>query len=185
MNLKPLAVVFLLGAPALAVFGQDDEKAKADAQQAALKIAAETQRASSGAGVPPNPNAKTAEVAPKDVTVDATRTQEGQALDAQAKAKVIDNSPAAKAEQEAQRKKAEAQAAAFAAERARAEAVKKAAVDKWRASGKAASSIIVNRKSDGSVNVMVDGKLSSFKTAAEADAFVESKRKVAETTLSY
>ena len=58
-------------------------------------------------------------------------------------------------------------------------------MDKWRATGKPAPSIMMSKRGDGTYVVLVDGKLSSFATAAEAQAYADKVRSNADTPLSY
>lgn len=127
--------------------------------------------------------ARQAEEAKKAAELEKQTAEEKTKADADAKSDADTKTAAAKEEQD--RKATAAAWAAGAAERARAAAAKKAAVDKWRASAKPAPSILMGQRADGTFTVMVDGKISSFPTAAEAQAFAEKVRRDADTTLSY
>jgi primosomal protein N' len=151
-------------------------------EMAARKAEADAAIAADIAKNPDGANAIAAREAEK-----AKKELEGQKLAAEEKTKADTDADAkaaaAKAEQES--KAAAAAWEAGAAERARIAAQQKAAVDKWRATAKPAPSIIMGQRGSGTFTVMVDGKISTFGTAAEAQAFADKVRSNADPALSY
>ncbi len=132
-----------------------------------------------------NPDGVNAQAARKAAEAKKAAQAAQQAVDDKAKIDADEAAKIAAAKAEDDRKAAEAAWKAGAAERAKAEAQKKAAVEKWRKSSKGGHSVMMTRRSDGSYNVMVDGKISVFATEAEAKAFADKVRDSSESTLSY
>lgn len=133
------------------------------------------------ADIAQNPDGPNAQAVKKAADDQKAAELEKHAADEKTKADASTSVKAAADKQAEDRKAAAAAWAAGAAERDRAAAAQKAAVEKWRASGKPAPSILMSQRADGSFTVMVDGKISSFPTAAEAQAFVDKIRSTAET----
>ena len=165
----------------------ENAQAKALREQLAREAAARQaeQQALIDADIARNPDGKNAQEARKAAEAKKALEAVKQSAEekAQADAAAAAATTAAKAEQD--RKDAEAAWKAGAAERAKLEAQKQAAVEKWRKSAKPGPSIMQGRRADGTYTVMVDGKISTFATAAEAQAFVDKVRGSSESTLSY
>ena len=165
----------------------EDAQAKALREQLVREATARKAEidAAIAADIAQNPDGANAQAARKAAEAAKALVTEKQTAEEKAKADADADAKVAAAKEEKERKDAAAAWAAGAAERARAEAAKKAAVDKWRASAKPAPSILMGQRADGTFTVMVDGNISSFPTAAEAQAFAEKVRRDADTTLSY
>lgn len=163
-------------AQAKALRDQLEREAAARKAERDAAIAADIARNPDGA------NAQAARKAAEDEKAKATEKQAAEDKTA-ANAKATDD--ATVAQEKKAREEAVAQSKVAAAEQARAAAASKAAVEKWRTSAKPAPSILMGQRSDGTFTVMVDGNISSFATAAEAQAFAEKTRREADTTLSY
>jgi colicin import membrane protein len=174
--------MFFLASGAVA---QTTENAQFKALREQLEREAAAQKAVIQADIERNPNGKNAQEARKAAEAEKAAAEEKRAAEEKTKVDQTEAAKAAGVKEAAERKEAEAQWAAGAAQREHAVAAKKAAIDQWRASGKSGPSIIMGKRANGTVTVMVDGKVSSFSSAAEADAFVEKIRRNAETTLSY
>ena len=201
MNVTPFACLGLVLAVAPAARAQttaeapttesapkpENAQVKALREQVAREAAARKAEydATIAADIARNPDGANAQAARKAAEASKAAELDKQTAEEKAKADAEADAKAAAAKDEQERKEAAARWAAGAAERARAEAVKKAAVDKWRASAKPAPSILMGQRADGTFTVMVGGKISSFATAAEAQAFADKVRRDADTTLSY
>lgn len=201
MNVTPLGCLVLVLVVAPVTLAQTTEEAQStetapkteDAQAKALREQLEREAAARkaetdaaiAADIARNPDGANAQAARKAAETAKALALEKQTTEEKAKADAEAGPKAAAAKEEQERKDAAAAWASRAAERARAEAAKKAAVDKWRASAKPAPSVLMGQRADGTFTVMVDGKISSFPTAAEAQAFAEKVRRDADTTLSY
>ena len=201
MIVTPLRCLVLALAVAPGALAQTTEEAQAtetapkteDAQTKALREQLEREAAARkaetdaaiAADIARNPDGANAQAARKAAEATKALALEKQTAEEKAKSDAEPDAKAAAAKEEQERKDAAAAWAAGAAERARAETAQKAAVDKWRASGKPAPSILMGQRADGTFTVMVDGEISSFPTAAEAQAFAEKVRRDADTTLSY
>jgi colicin import membrane protein len=173
--------------PAATVPKPEDAQAKALREQLERETAARKAErdAAIAADIARNPDGANAQAARKAAEAEKAQAEEKQAAEEKkaADAKVPDE--ATVAQEKKAREEAAAQARAATAAQERAAAANKAAIAKWRASGKAAPSILVGQRADGSFTVMVDGQVSSFPTRAEAEAFAEKTRRDADTTLSY
>ena len=201
MNVTPFGCLVLVLAVAPAARAQttgevqttEDAPKPQDAQAKALREQVEREAAARkaendaaiAADIARNPDGANAQAARKTAEAKKVGEIEKQTAEEKAKADAEADAKVAAAKEEQERTDAAARWAAGAAERARAEAAKKAVVDKWRASAKPAPSILMGQRADGTFTVMVDGKISSFPTAAEAQAFAEKVRRDADTTLSY
>ncbi len=201
MNIKPLGCLVLALAlaaapvmwaqdaepPAPAIPPREDAQAKAMREQIEREVAARKAEADAAiaADIAKNPNGANALAAKKAAADAAAAEQAKQIVADKAKADAETDAKAAADQADKDRKAAEAAWAAGAPERARADAAKKAAVDKWRATAKPAPSIMMSKRPDGSFVVMVDGKISTFQTEAEAKAFADKVRNDADPALSY
>ncbi len=165
----------------------ENAQAKALREQLARETAARKAEndAAIAADIAKNPDGANAQAARKAAEDAKARELEKQTSEEKAKADAEENAKAAATKDEQDRKAAAAAWAAGAADRERAAAAKKAAVDKWRASGKPGPSIMMGQRADGTFTVMIDGKISTFATAAEAKAFADKARDNADSTLSY
>ena len=203
MKLTPLAGLMLGLAFAPVTWGQTTagtsvapdpaSQPKEDAQTKALReqLLRETAArkaevdAAIAADIARNPEGAKAQAARKAAEEAKAQELAKQSAEEKAKADADEATKVAAAKDEKDRKAAAAAWAAGAAERERAAAKQKAAVDKWRATGKPAPSIMMSKRGDGTYVVLVDGKLSSFATAAEAQAYADKVRSNADTPLSY
>ncbi|MEO6875797.1 MAG: hypothetical protein ABI222_13345 [Opitutaceae bacterium] len=177
-----------VGTPMTATASQPvDAQAKALREQvereaAARKAEADAAIAADIARHPDGPNAIAARKAAED-----KKTLELAKQTAEDKAKAAADTAVKSAanKEEADRKTADDAWAAAAPERERAAAKKKAAIAKWRATAKPAPSIMMSHRPDGTFTVMVDGKISTFQTATEAQAFANKARDAADSGLAY
>lgn len=174
-------------APAIGVSPKEDAQSKALRQQLEREMAARKAEADAAiaADIARNPDGANAIAARKADADKKALELLKQAADDKAKA---DGDVGAKAAAEQAASDSKAAAAAWAAgakERERVAAQKKAAVEAWRKSGKPAPSILMSKKSDGTFTVMVDGKISTFSTAAEAQAYADKIRSDGDPSLSY
>ena len=201
MNTMPRACLVLVLAIAPATLAQTTAESPAmdnapkpeDAQTKALREQLERETAARkaerdaaiAADIARNPDGANAQAARKAAEAKQAAELDKQTAEEKAAADLKANEETAAAKEKKEREEAAARWEAGAAERKRAEAATKAAVDKWRASAKPAPSILMGQRADGTFTVMVDGKVSSFATAAEAQAFAEKVRRDADTTLSY
>lgn len=201
MNTLPRACLVLVLAIAPATLAQTTTEAPAtdnapkpeDAQTKALREQLEREAAARKAerdaaitaDIARNPDGANAQAARKVAEAKKAAELDRQTAEEKTAADLKVNEEATATKEKKEREEAAARWEAGAAERKRAEAATKAAVDKWRASAKPAPSILMGHRADGTFTVMVDGKVSSFATAAEAQAFAEKVRRDADTTLSY
>jgi hypothetical protein len=199
MKITPLAGLVLVLAIVPATRSQDAETPppadapKEDAQAKALREQLERETAARkaesdaaiAADIAKNPDGANAVAAHKAEEAKKAADLAKQTADEKAQADADAATKAASSKDEQDRKAAAAVWAAGAAERARADAAKKAAIDKWRATAKPAPSIIMGQRADGTFTVMVDGKISKFATAAEAQAFADKVRNDADPAISY
>lgn len=201
MNVTPFRCLLLVLAVAPGAWAQTTEEAQTtenapkpeDAQVKALReqVAHEAAArkaendAAIAADIARNPDGANAQAAKKAAEAAKAAELDKQTAEEKAKADAEAEAKSAAAKEEQDRKDAAARWAAGAAERARADAAKKAAIDKWRASAKPGPSILMGRRADGTFTVMVDGKVSSFPTAAEAQAFADKMRGDSDSSLSY
>jgi len=161
----------------------EDAQVKAIREQ--LQREAAARQAVIDADIARNPNGLNAQEARKAAENKKAAAEAQQALSEKAKVDADAAATSAAEQAEKDRKAAEAAWNAGAAERAKVEAAKQAKVEQWRRSSKPGHSVMMSRKSDGSYNVMVDGKLSHFATEAEAKAFADKAKDSSESTLSY
>lgn len=161
------------------------ENAQVKAIREQLEREAAARQAVIDADIAQNPNGRNAQEARKAAEAKKAAAAAQQALEDKTKADADAAATAAAEQAEKDRKAAEAAWKAGAAERAKAEAQKQAAIDQWRKSSKPGPSIMMGHKADGSVTVMVNGKVSVFATEAEAKAFVDKVRDTSDSTLSY
>ena len=201
MKVTPFGCLALVLAVTPVMRAQDDDPAAAvapapkteDAQAKALREQLEHETAARkaeadaaiAADIARNPDGANAQAAKKAAEAQKAAELDKQAADEKAKADATTSEKAAADKEEQDHKAAAAAWAAGAAERDRAAAAQKAAVNKWRAAGKPAPSIMMSKRADGTFIVMVDGKISSFPTAEEAQAFADKVRSNADTPLSY
>lgn len=162
-------------------------QAKALREQLAREAAARKaeQQALIDADIARNPDGKNAQAARKAAEAQKALALDQQSGEEKAKADAAAAEAAATTKAEQERKDAEAQWKAGAAERERLAAKEKAAVEKWRKSAKPGPSVMLGQRADGTFTVMVDGKISTFATAAEAQAFVDKVRDANDSSLSY
>jgi len=189
MKLTPLAclVLGLAIAPATWAQSKEDAQTKALREQLERETAARKAEADAAiaADIAKNPEGANAQAARKAAEEAKALELAKQSAEEKAKADADADAKAAAEKNAKERKEAAARWEAGAPERARAAAAQKAAVEKWRASGKPGPSIMMSKRADGTVTVMVDGNVTTFQTVAEAEAYVEKVRSAAETTLSY
>jgi len=189
MKLTPLVCLILGLAIAPVSWAQSTEDAQTKALREQLERETAARKAEADAAIAADiarhPDGANAQAARKAAEAAKALELVKQTVEEKAKSDADAAAKAAAAKDAEDSKAAAAAWAAGAPERARAAAAQKAAVDKWRASAKPAPSIIMGKRADGSITVMVDGEVSSFPTAAEAEAFVAKVRNDHDTTLSY
>jgi septal ring factor EnvC (AmiA/AmiB activator) len=189
MNIKRLVCLVLVLALSPLAWAQstEDAQTKALREQVEREVAARKAEADKliAADIAKNPNGANAIAARKAAEEAKAVELAKQTVEEKAKA---DAEAAAKADAdkaEADRKAAAAAWAAGAKERERVAAQQKAAVAKWRATGKPAPNIMIGHRANGSFTVMVDGKVSTFATEAEAKAFADEIRNKSDSGLAY
>ena len=189
MNFTRLGCLVLVLAVAPMAWAQstEDAQSKALREQVEREVAARKAEADKliADDIAKHPDGANAQAAKKAAEAAKAAELDKQTAEEKAKADADAATKAAADKDEQDRKAAAAAWAAGAKERERAAAAQKALVDKWRASGKPAPSIMINHRPDGTVVVMVDGKISTFATDAEAQAFADKIRSNADTPLSY
>lgn len=189
MKLTPFGclVLLLTVSPVTRAQSSGDAQAKALQEQLVRETAARKAESDKiiAADIAKNPNGANA-LAAKKVAEDAkTLELAKQTVEEKAKSDAEVAAKASADQQETERKDAEVRWAAGTKERERAAAAEKAAVKKWRSSGKSGPSVLMGKRSNGAFTVMVNGKISEFPTEAEAKAFADKVRSETETTLSY
>jgi len=162
-------------------------QAKALQEQLARETAARKAESDKliAADIAKKPNGANAIAAKKAAEDAKTLELAKQTVEEKTKSDAEVSAKAAADQEETERKEASVRWAAGAKERERAAAVEKAAVKKWRSSGKSGPSLLMGKRGNGTFTVMVNGKISEFPTEAEAKAFADKVRNEAETTLSY
>jgi hypothetical protein len=190
LAIAPAAWAQMAGEPAVAtdpaVQPKEDAQTKALREQLARETAARKAEAAAliAADIARHPDGANAQAARKAAEEAKAQELAKQSPEDPVKPSAEETAKAAAQEAQARKETAAFQAAA-AADRERALAKQKAAVEKWRATGKPVPSIMVSARPDGTYVVMVNGKLSSFATAAEAKAYADKVRSDADTPLSY
>jgi hypothetical protein len=189
MNIRPLGYLVLMLAVMPVAFAEQPENAQAKALREQIEREAAARKAENdaliAADIARNPDGANAQAARKAAEAEKAQALEKQTAEEKAKADAEASAKAAAEKDAQERKEAAARWEAGAPERARAAAAQKAAVEKWRASGKPGPSIMMSKRADGTVTVMVDGNVTTFQTVAEAEAFVEKVRSKTDSALSY